>query len=108
MRFVGGGILQSEMLFHSLMGGGNLEYSATIIGLTDLNHVFFQRWNDNPKDMMTIKRIISSHFSIHLYRENPFSHSTRKLPLLQHIHNNNKHTTQHTEYTLPSRSNNTS
>ena len=57
---------------------------------------------------MTIKRIISSHFSIHLYRENPFSHSTRKLPLLQHIHNNNKHTTQHTEYTLPSRSNNTS
>ena len=39
LRFVGGGILQSEMLFYSLMGGGNLEYSATIIGLTDLNHV---------------------------------------------------------------------
>lgn len=39
LRSMGGGIPESEMLFHSLMGGGDLEESATIIGLTDLSHV---------------------------------------------------------------------
>lgn len=36
---MGGRIPESEMLFHSLMGGGDLEWNASIIGLTDLNHV---------------------------------------------------------------------
>ena len=60
-----------------------------------------------PKNRM-MNHILSLFNPLLQREENPFSHSTRKLPLLQHIHNNNKHTTQHTEYTLPSRSNNTS